>query len=165
MESEIFNFEPSKKSEIQPKIRKYRIDFDALKREIKIQNDNFNLLKEKEILYGNSNENEETKSVKAKLLNTERKMREQNEKLEGAKRTIYETDKVSFEIMGNLESQNQQAAKTRGKVRDVTGNLSESDSIISRMLRREKITQIALAGITGIVILVLLIIAIKKIFG
>jgi len=78
---------------------------------------------------------------------------------------MHETTKVSFEIMDGLDSQNKLAAGSRNKVRGIFANLNVSDSIIGRMLQREMLTKLALAGIVGVVICAILFILYKKFFN
>ncbi len=171
METELILASPDEKKTLQPKVRQYSMQLKETKNEFTRASENYLLQQSKEMLMKGTSprtptELEETKGTKAKLLTTyQEKVQAQNWQLENAKKTIYETDKVSIEIMDNLGNQNVRAAGTRSKVKEVFSYLGESNSVITRMLRREKLTKFALAGIMGIVVMALLFIVYKKILG
>ena len=141
MESGIIILSMEQRKNIQPKIRKYRMEFDQLKRSFHKANENFENQRNKEKLMGEVDE--ESKETETRLLNHQDKLRAQNDLLLNATKTIYETDKISFEIMDGLDRQNTVAGKARGKIKDIFTYLGDSNSIISRMLKREKLNKIA----------------------
>ena len=165
MENELVMIEAGQKRELQPRVRKYRMELDSIKRELSRAYENYVVQHSKEQLLGSLSEGEEVKGSKAKLLNQQEKLRAQNDQLEGAKKAIIETDKVSFEIMDGLDQQNKVAAGTRGKVKEVFAYLGESNSVISRMLRREQLMKFVLAGVMIIVAVAVIYIIYKKLFG
>ncbi len=125
METEISIMSPEQKKELNPRVRKYRAELDALKRELFRAQENFALQKSKETLLGPGAGDEvrgslttskETKGTTARLLNHDERVRAQNDQLENAKKTMYETDKIAFDVLDNLQYQNKVAAGSRGKV-------------------------------------------------
>ena len=155
---------PEQKRELQPKVRKYRMEFDKLKRDFNRASEAFETKTEREKLIS-TELSEDDKDYKARLLNQQDRLRVQNEQLANATKTMYETDKVSFDIVDGLRSQNILASKTRSKVKNIFNDLGESDTIVSRMLKREKLTKIALSGIMLVCILAVLFILYKKTIG
>jgi len=59
--------------------------------------------------------------------------------LEGVKRVAYETHGMANNIERDLNDQNIRSKATRANLRTMDGLIGESDSILTRMLRRERI--------------------------
>ena len=107
---------------------------------------------------------DETNGAGNKLLQNDIVMR-QNAALEGAIKVGYETGHVAIGIEQNLGDQNTRALNTRMKVQNIDGMLGESDSIISRMLKREKLNKLILTGLCVLLILAVIVILYFKFFG
>lgn len=100
----------------------------------------------------------------ANLLKHEDKMRKQNENLIGATKVIYEAQGVAQDIEINLGDQNTRAQKSQNEVRGMQSLLGESDSIITRMTRRENILKLVLSGIGVLIVMAVLFILYSKLF-
>jgi len=84
------------------------------------------------------------KQLNKKLIEHEEFAWEQNEKLENAKRTTYEMENVSMDIMKNLEHGTNQMKTIDRKLVDMNHNLDDSNSVIGRMLKRENRNKIVI---------------------
>lgn len=98
------------------------------------------------------------------MLSNEDRVRQQNNNLEGAKRVAYETQNVAQGIEMNLNDQNERAMGTHSNVRAMQGLLGESDNVISRMLKREKLNKLILAAVFGLLALGIIMIIYFKFF-
>ena len=152
MEIELPIFDSKTRSRLQPKVRKYRIEFDTLKRKFSQLQDNYLQYKNQNKLMGNQSydrlpENDHVDRIM-----------KQNAALEGAIRTGHETGDIAIDIERNLGDQNIRAKASREKVKRIQGELGESDSILSRMLRREKFNRLIISGICVLLLMVVVII-------
>eukprot|EP01022_Parablepharisma_sp_SALTPOND_P034800 TRINITY_DN9305_c0_g1_i1.p4 TRINITY_DN9305_c0_g1~~TRINITY_DN9305_c0_g1_i1.p4 ORF type:complete len:176 (+),score=28.42 TRINITY_DN9305_c0_g1_i1:2121-2648(+) len=163
MEVELAVLNAQTKAELQPRVRKYRADYDNVRRQFMRLQEKYIQQKDKETLMGAQME-DPTGVHHNKLLNHQDMVMKQNFALEGAIRTGYEAGSVALDIERDLRDQNVRAVGSQGKLKNMQGMLGESDSIITRMLRREKLTKLALAGICAILVLALLIILYYKLF-
>ena len=145
------------KAELQPRVHQNRMEFDKLKRTFHKLKDNYTSQQEREALLGAHIEKKEENNSKA-LLKYKEITQKQNQALENAIRIGYETGEVAINIEQNLGDQNERLKKSRVKVKSIQGELRESDSILIRMLRREKINRLALSGVCVLLIIALMIV-------
>jgi hypothetical protein len=91
------------------------------------------------------------------------KLIEQNEKLLQARNMASDAQMQSFEIIGNMNENNTKIDKSRDKLKEMSGELVHSNSVISRMTKRENIMKFL--GTLGIILIVctLLVVAYIKI--
>jgi len=80
---------------------------------------------------------ESRKAQKQKLIEHEEMAWEQHENLEKGKRKAKEVENMSFDIMLNLDHQSNQMRNVRSNVYALDDQVERSDSLITRMLRRE----------------------------
>lgn len=151
------------KSELQPRVRKYRSDFDSTRRQVAKSLQLHRQKADRETLMGAQVEEGNVENG-GRLLSHQEVVARQNAALEGAIRVGYETGAVANDIERDLKDQNVRAAKTQGKVRSMQGLLGDSDSIISRMLRREKLNKLILAGLCVLLLVAVLVILYFKVF-
>ena len=161
MEIELAVLNSQTKTELQPRVRKYRSDFDSVRRQFLHLQQNYMQQRDKETLMG-AQLDELGSNNNNKLLDHHNMIMQQNIALEGAIKVGYETGVVAVGIEQDLGDQNTRAINTRGKVRSIDGLLGESDSIITRMLRREKCNKLILTGICVFLILGIIIILYVK---
>ena len=159
MEAEVAVVNPEIKFSIQPKVRKYRVDYEVLRRKYSKVHSNYldqktrNGLIETETINDNKN-----------LLNHKNTVMQQNAALEGAIKIGYETGTIAMDIERDLGDQNIRAVKSQMKLKSIDGMLGESDTIITRMLRREKLNKLILSGLCVLMILGVIIILYFKLF-
>ncbi len=84
------------------------------------------------------------KSQKQKLIENEEMAWEQHENLERGKRKAVEMEKMSFDIMLNLDRQTNQMKNVRDHVFSMNKEVEYSDSLLTRMMRRENRNKICL---------------------
>ena len=164
MEVELAVLNAQTKAELQPRVRKYRSDFDNTRRQFMKIQDKYIQQKDRETLMGAQMEDPSGSAHSSKLLGHQDVVMKQNAALEGAIRTGYEAGSVAIDIERNLGDQNARAMGTQAKVKGMQGMLTESDSVITRMMRREKLMRLVLSGICVIVVLALIIILYFKLF-
>ena len=158
MEAETLVWNANSRRPLQHKVRRYRIEFDQLKRNLHKAFDNYTTKKYNETLFSTK-----PKEESANLLKYNTRLSKQNEQLTDATKTLYESDKVSIEIINNLNQQNAQATGTKSKVKTILNSIGESNTIISRMMKREKLVKFALSGIVTIILVAILFILYNKI--
>ena len=118
------------KAELQPEVRKYRIEFDSLKRKALSTQEEAKYKEQKDFLFGVKEDKVEEKSMDV--------IRRQNEALQHALRIGYETDNLANDTTRQLRDQNIKATQTRTKTQELKEAIDESDSIVTRMLKREQ---------------------------
>jgi hypothetical protein len=163
MEIELAVLNNQAKGELQPRVRKYRSDFDNVRRQFMKSLQNYTQKMNRETLMG-AQLDEINIEKNGRLLNHQDMVSRQNAALEGAIRVGYEAGAVAGDIERDLRDQNMRATKTQGKVRSMQGLLGESDSILSRMLRREKCNKLLLTGVCVILLVAVFIILYFKVF-
>jgi len=163
MEIELAVLNSQAKAELQPRIRKYRSDFDNVRRQFMKSLQNYKQKMDRETLMGAQLDDVNVEK-NGRLLNHQDMVSKQNAALQGAIRVGYETGGVAGDIERDLRDQNMRAIKVQGKVRNMQGLLGESDSILTRMLRREKCNKLLLTGVCVILLVAVLIILYFKVF-
>jgi len=91
-------------------------------------------------------------------------MSEQNELLLNLKRTGYEAMDMSSDIEGNMSSNNIKLKGAGGKSREIGDQLGISNTILSRMIRREYFQKIVLSWIIFLVVFVFFYIIYSSLF-
>jgi hypothetical protein len=92
---------------------------------------------------------------KHKLIENEEMAWYQSSKLEQAKRSAFEIEKVSLDVMNDLHGQSNQMKGINVKISDMNENIDKSDSLLSKMLKRENRNKLLLYGI-GLILLIIL---------
>ena len=137
MEIELPILDNELKTKLQPKVRTYRRSFDALKRKVINEHENIKFKKDKDFLIGvHIEENDSWNN--SRLGKHQEMIRKQNAALENAMKIGYEVDTTADRIKQELNDQNVKAAGTKGKVKEMTGVIDDSESVITRMLKREQ---------------------------
>lgn len=142
-------------------MKNYKNAMDQYKRRIKIA-------REKNAIQENLNAlliPEKENNQKEKLINNEELAWSQYEKLEKAKRTTYEMENISIEVAKELNGQSQKIKSVKDKLSDVNEEINSSNSLISRMLRREYRNKIVVLMFCLAFILIFLAIVYYKFFG
>lgn len=102
---------------------------------------------------------------KEKLINNEELAWNQFEKLERAKRQSYEMESISIDVAKELNKHTEKLYDVKDKLKDMNSEISSSNSLISRMLRREYRNKIVLVMFTIALILIFLTIIYFKLFN
>ena len=92
-------------------------------------------------------------------------MKKQNADLENAKKISYEAHDIAIDVEKHLNDQNVRAVHSQTNAQSIHGMLDESDSVIARMLRRERLNKLILALIVGALVIALIIILYYKFFN
>jgi len=141
--------------------KNFKNGLDQYKKKIKIAKENFNTKQNLDsLLISSDKENQ-----KEKLINNEEMAWSQFDKLEKAKRSSYEMESLSIEVAKELHGQTEKIKGVKGKLNEINGEISSSNSLISRMLRREYRNKIVLMMFMIAFILIFLAIAYMKFFS
>ncbi len=141
-------------------LRNFKNGLDQYKKKIKAAKENFNTKQKLETLIISDKENQ-----KEKLINNEELAWNQFDKLEKAKRTSYEMENISIDVAKELHGHTEKIKGVKGKLNDINGEVSSSNSLISRMLRREYRNKIVLLMFMVAMVLIFLAIVYMKFFG
>ena len=109
MEIELAVLNSQTKTELQPRVRKYRSDFDSVRRQFLHLQQNYMQQRDKETLMG-AQLDELGSNNNNKLLDHHNMIMQQNIALEGAIKVGYETGVVAVGIEQDLGDQNTRAA-------------------------------------------------------
>jgi hypothetical protein len=77
------------------------------------------------------------KNQKQRLIDNEEIAWQQNENLEKGKRAAIQSEKISFDIMLNLDKQGNQLKGIRENVILMDNTIDKSDSLLNKMMKRE----------------------------
>ena len=77
------------------------------------------------------------KNQKQRLIDNEEIAWQQNENLEKGKRAAIQSEKISFDIMLNLDKQGNQLKGIRENVILMDNTINKSDSLLNKMMKRE----------------------------
>lgn len=141
-------------------LRNFKNGLDQYKKKIKSAKENYSTQQKLETLLVSDKENQ-----KEKLINNEELAWSQFDKLEKAKRTSYEMESISIDVAKELHGHTEKMKGVKGKLNDINGEISSSNSLISRMLRREYRNKIVLMMFMIAMILIFLAIVYMKFFG
>lgn len=86
-------------------------------------------------------------------------------KLEGAKRSVVEMESISLDVMKDLHSQTEQIRNVNHKVNLLNGELITSNSLISKMLRRENRNKLIIVFFTVVLSIALVFIIFTRLSG
>lgn len=125
-------------------LRNYKNEYENIRKRFAKQQDSYIDRKSNDAIVGDTLDVSRDKQLNKKLIEHEEFAWEQNEKLENAKRTTYEMENVSMDIMKNLEHGTNQMKTIDRKLVDMNHNLDDSNSVIGRMLKRENRNKIVI---------------------
>eukprot|EP00826_Nyctotherus_ovalis_P051424 TRINITY_DN6425_c0_g1_i1.p1 TRINITY_DN6425_c0_g1~~TRINITY_DN6425_c0_g1_i1.p1 ORF type:complete len:165 (+),score=48.80 TRINITY_DN6425_c0_g1_i1:392-886(+) len=157
MELELAACDGQTRMKLQPRVRKHRVEFDALKRKFMQLKENYQQQKTQKVLLG-AQSYDRLPTDDDKIHSHTNRLMKQNEALEGAIRIGHETGNVAIDIERNLGDQNMRAKASREKVKRIQGMLGDSDSIVTRMLKRERLNKLILSGVCVLLVMALAII-------
>ena len=141
-------------------LKNFKNGLDQYKKKVKVAKENLNTKQKLDSILISDKENQ-----KEKLINNEELAWNQYEKLEKAKRSGYEMESISIDVAKELHGQTEKLKGVKGKLTEMNGEISSSNSLISRMLRREYRNKIVLMMFTIALILIFLAIIYMKFFS
>lgn len=141
-------------------LRNFKNGLDQYKKKIKSAKENYSNQQKIDTLIISDKENQ-----KEKLINNEELAWTQYDKLEKAKRSSYEMESISIDVAKELHGHTEKIKGVKGKLTDINGEISSSNSLISRMLRREYRNKIVLLMFLFAMVLIFLAIVYMKFFG
>jgi len=124
---------------LSSKVKNYKINFDALRRNFLKLQDNYYTNKSQESLLGteeNVRSPNQSNIQKQKLIENESLAWKQNHKIENAKMQVIEMEHSSIKIMEGLEQNNNSLKGINCKVNGLNDQLEDSNSIMGRMLKK-----------------------------
>lgn len=104
---------------------------------MKIQENYVNKKSQEAFMIEDINDVNPRKNQKQRLIDNEEKAWQQNENLEKGKRAVIQSEKISFDIMLNLDRQGNQLRGIRDNVVLMDNTINSSDSLLNKMLKRE----------------------------
>ena len=136
--------------QFKEKISSFKKNLDSNKKKL-------NDLYSKEELKNSSfmNENYLLSEKNSILLNREKYMFQQNEKLQQVRRSLTSTEEMGNDIMVNMDNQTKSMKNVSGKLKNMDNNLRESNNILNKMKSRTKKNKRLIMNLGAIFILVL----------
>lgn len=104
------------------------------------------------------NDTSHKKNQRQRLIDNEEMAWQQHENLENAKRNVIHSEKISFDIMLNLDHQGNQLRGIRNNVLLMNDTVDHSDSLLNKMLKRAHRNKIWIYGLSAVLILLFMII-------
>jgi hypothetical protein len=145
--------------------RNYKSEVEIVrKRFLKMQENYINKKSADALLINGLEDPNSSKAQRQKLIENEEMAWEQHQNLEQGKRKAIETEKVSFDIMLNLDRQTNQMKGIRDNMFVLNQNVDKSESIITRMMRRENRNKIYILIFSSIFILLFCVFLYFKLF-
>ena len=137
--------------QFKEKISSFKKNLDSNKKKL-------NDLYSKEELKNSSfmNENYLLSEKNSILLNREKYMFQQNEKLQQVRRSLTSTEEMGNDIMVNMDNQTKSMKNVSGKLKNMDNNLRESNNILNKMKSRTKKNKRLIMNLGAIFILVLI---------
>ena len=137
--------------QFKEKISSFKKNLDSNKKKL-------NDLYSKEELKNSSfmNENYLLSEKNSILLNREKYMFQQNEKLQQVRRSLTSTEEMGNDIMVNMDNQTKSMKNLSGKLKNMYNNLRESNNILNKMKSRTKKNKRLIMNLGAIFILVLI---------
>jgi hypothetical protein len=105
------------------------------------------------LLIEGSDDRDTIRMQKENLLDHEEMVWESHQSLERGKRKAKEAEKISFDIMLNLDRQTGQMKSLRDNVFSMNDQISRSDNLITRMLARENRNKTYIVVFSGTLII------------
>ncbi|KRX06380.1 t-SNARE [Pseudocohnilembus persalinus] len=160
MKTEISTQPPSVRQSGTQKIKKYQQDLDQLKKKLMKQEEEILNQKNKEYLMGAKNIelSEMSEKDKNNLLQTGTILSDGTAKLRGALRTGHETLDMADNIQSNLYEQNLVLDRNIERNREMRGDLSHANNLITSMKRRIMRNKMTLYGVLAFLLLVVFLI-------
>jgi len=150
---------------LSSKVKNYKINFDALRRNFLKLQDNYYTNKSQESLLGteeNVRSPNQSNIQKQKLIENESLAWKQNHKIENAKMQVIEMEHSSIKIMEGLEQNNNSLKGINCKVNGLNDQLEDSNSIMGRMLKKENRNKLIIAAFTIFIVSAFLVIVFFK---
>jgi len=102
------------------------------------------------------------KNQKQRLVDNEEKAWEQYDSLERIKRTTIQTEKMSFDIMLNLDQQGNQLRGIRENVLSMNNTVDHSNSLLNQMLKRQHRNKIMVYALCAFLVILFIFIIYYK---
>ena len=110
------------------------------------------------------NDTSHKKNQRQRLIDNEEMAWQQHQNLENAKRTVIQSEKISFDIMLNLDNQGNQLRGIRDNVFLMNDTVDHSDSLLNKMLKRAYRNKVIIFGFTALLVILFIIIIYFKLF-
>ncbi|CAD8152230.1 unnamed protein product [Paramecium octaurelia] len=136
MDIESASIAVSDRQELKNKVKRYKSETEAMKKQFRILQDEVSSQKTKDSLFG------EQDNQQIKFINTQDKLVNQTLKLEDAKRVCFEIETISNNIQVQLKGQSETLDRNINKMPEIQYDLGESNSRLSRIkskMREHKI--------------------------
>jgi predicted RND superfamily exporter protein len=141
-------------------LKNFKNGLDQYKKKVKNAKENLSTKQKLDSILISDKENQ-----KEKLINNEELAWGQFDKLEKAKRNAFEMESISIDVAKELNDQTDKLKGVKGKLIDMNSEISSSNSLISRMLRREYRNKIVIMMFMIALVLIFLTIIYIKLFG
>jgi hypothetical protein len=128
------------------------------KRFYKIQENYVNKKSQEAFMVDDIGDGYNRKNQKQRLIDNEEKAWEQHDSLERIKRTTVQTEKISFDIMLNLDQQGNQLKGIRENVLSMNTTVDHSDSLLNKMLKRQHRNKVMIYGLSAFLVILFILI-------
>ena len=140
-------------------LRTYKNDHEQIKKRFLKLQDNYIIKKSQEALITDEiNEIEDIggkkNNQKSKLIENEALAYKQQQSLEQAKRNALEIEHASIGIMNGLYNNNEMLKVVNNKVHNLNDNLDDSNSIITRIMKKENRNKLIIAVFSIIILII-----------
>ena len=144
------------------KFRNYKNEHEQIKRKfLKIQ-ESYDEKKKNELLVGGKEKNSNKVAQRQKLIENEDIAWDQNDKIIEAKRKTQEIEGMQEGIVSDLESQTDKLKNVNRNVVDISEELHFSNSLMTRLLKRENRNKILIGFAVGVILIIVIIIICVK---
>ncbi|CAD8080738.1 unnamed protein product [Paramecium primaurelia] len=136
MDIESASIAVSDRQELKSKVKRYKSEVEALKKQFRIIQDEVSSQKTKDSLFG------EQDNQQIQFINTQDKLIKQTLQLEDAKKVCFEIESISNNIQVQLKNQSDVLDRNINKMPEIQYDLGESNSRLSRIkskMREHKI--------------------------
>ena len=140
------------------KVRNYKSEVESLRKKfLKFKENYVNKKNKEDLVFDGIDVKSNKKAQKQKLIENEQIAWQSSETLEGMKRKAFEIESVGKEIGRDMDKQGGQMRAMKDKVFQMNEQIDSSDSLMSKMMKRQNRNKIII-GIGAVILLALFII-------
>ncbi|KAE8727085.1 Vesicle transport v-SNARE 12 [Hibiscus syriacus] len=161
MDLEARSLQPSIKATLLAKLREYKNDLSNLKTDVKrvISTDPYQ--DDRDELLGSGRADTMMDSAadqKGRLLMSTERLNQSTERIKESRKTMLETEELGVSILQDLHQQRQSLLNAHTTLHEVDDNISKSKKLLTSISRRMNRNKMIMWGVTGVLVLAILLI-------
>ncbi|KAF8937576.1 hypothetical protein BGZ47_008954 [Haplosporangium gracile] len=169
MEMELLNLPQGSKTRLQARMRAYKTDLERLKQTLKRAQSTSRSTSDRDELLGGASGGMDLDAAsmdqRTRLLNGTDRLAESSRRLQDSHKIALETESLGANILSDLRGQREQIIHTRNTLLEADSSIDKASRTLKGMARRMATNKLITASIIAVLVLLILFVLYRKIFG